>query len=562
MSSSDSRLPNNLNETTEFASSEVVAPAMAQPEQCLRYRCVCGTDITIETGVENVCPNCSRKINGNALRSDMSLTTSIGSWDLVGDQLSRDTTLPDPVVGKNLGHFRIDEVIGQGGMGTVYRALDTSLQRFVAVKVMRGSQSGSGSTAGRNSAGRNSAERDSDDGNLSGHLEEAIAQARLNHPNVATIYYVGRQGEEPFMAMELLPHGTLADQIEAGPLPYRVAVGHVLRVAYALQHAHDFDIIHADIKPSNLLLTPGGEVKLSDFGLARRATRSETGDRVSGTPAYLAPELLQGKALSIQSDMYALGVTLFQLLFGRYPFELSGRTIYEKLNTHQTAPVEYPMPWPNAVPIEVKAFLDTLLAKSPKGRFANYELLIDELEQLQPVSSVSAGIVLRLLSFQLDQFVIAAAIVGFAAIANSLFRNVSESLSQWLILAGSVIIVAGILWWVRKGRKTPGRAAFQLRTVDDHGLPLTPAQRVARESIRSAAVFAFALAPVFEFAFVWIISAVSIVIVLGNFLSMVFTSGERAMHDVIVDSRCTLETIRRQRTVRKPIASTTLTEPK
>ncbi len=206
--------------------------------------------------------------------------------------------------GEKLGHFRLVSLLGQGGMGVVYRALDESLQRFVAVKVMR-CTAADGSSAAR----------------VTRLLDEAVAQARLNHPHVVTIYYVGRDSTDPFFAMELLPGPTLDKQLLDGPLPYSQVIRYARQVCSALAQATRLNLVHGDIKPSNLIIASDDTIKLGDFGLAYTDQKASSG--ISGTLSYMAPELADGHAPSAQSDMYALGITLFELTFGRRPYALS-----------------------------------------------------------------------------------------------------------------------------------------------------------------------------------------------------------------------------------------------
>ncbi|MEM6468803.1 MAG: protein kinase [Planctomycetota bacterium] len=506
-----------------------------------RYQCVCGREVSVLANERVECPTCGRVVNGELLQRNLSLTVSVADIDRATSDFAFEQNQPnDNLVGQSLLHFRIDQVIGRGGMGTVYRALDTSLQRFVAVKLIQRRKGGSGSTSDQSGSGTNE--------DLSDALEEAIAQARLNHPNVTTIYYVGREGEAPFMAMELLTGGTLADQIKEGPLSYRMAIGHILRVASALRHAHEFDIVHADIKPSNLLLSDSGEVKLSDFGLARSASRKSSQGSVSGTPNYLAPELVSGRPPSIQSDMYALGVTLFELLFGRYPFQLSGSTLLEQLSTHAVAPIEYPVPWPKDVPEEVIPVLDRLLAKAPEERYPDYDSLIDQLERIQPVSSVYAGIVPRLGAFVVDQMLA----LGVMLLAYTIFYAVLDS-SLLLTVGGFLPVLLAYVWWVRSGYRTPGRMIFQLKIVDQHGLFLPPRQRALREALRSALLFSM-LAEAFHDALtIFVFLGTMIMFILCNAVSMIASGGSRAFHDWICHSNVTFETVQRRQRSRRNV---------
>ena len=223
-------------------------------------------------------------------------------------------------------------------------------------------------------------------------MREAQAAGSLNHPNVVTIYYVGRQDEEPFLAMELLTGPTLSEKLSTeGAIPYTDAIRYTVQVASALQHASQFGIVHADIKPANLLMAGGGRIKLSDFGLSRIQNDPGQPTNISGTPAYVAPELIKGSPISIQSDMYALGVTLFELVFGSLPFELVGTTVRERIETHLTAEITFPAIWPNSIPREFAGLITRLLAKDPEGRYQTYDDLLIDVKAIEPVSTTIAG---------------------------------------------------------------------------------------------------------------------------------------------------------------------------
>jgi serine/threonine protein kinase len=383
--------------------------------------------------------------------------------------------------GQRLGHFVLQEPLGVGGMGAVYRALDSSLQRYVAVKVMR---EGNG---------------DSNDSGIDQQTErlrrEAVAQARLNHPRVVTIYYVGREGEEPFLAMELLPGPTLQQRLTMGPLPYNEVIQFALQTTEALEAADKSGLVHGDIKPSNLLMSGPGSIKLSDFGLARRSGTSD-GHGVSGTPNYLAPELLDGAPPDRRTDMYALGVTLFELAFGRRPYQLAGSSLEQRLLAHRTAEIDFPDRWPEEVPEMFRGVLEKLLAKKPEDRFASYHQLQAALLEVAPIGSTSAGRVARGIAWIVDLSLLGLLQAPF--LLPNLILRVADSqdgndwlaeqtggmvpllLAIWLTgvlsIFGSVAVPALALWWDLRRWRTPGRYLMQLRVVDKHGLP--PPRRV------------------------------------------------------------------------------------
>ena len=440
----------------------------------LLYRCVCGTEFHVQLEQGGKCPKCHRIVQPEALRTAMSATVSISGLEEPCHISHLELHSIDEVQQEQYGHFRLDKKLGNGGMGSVFRALDTSLQRFVAVKVMR--QSGKDL-----------------DFRVAAMLREAIAQARLNHPNVVTIYYVGREGEEPFLAMELLPGPTLAERMKLeGPVSYGDAIRYGIQVASALEHAHQFGIVHGDVKPANLLLTSEQDIKLSDFGLSSLPSNEKPGV-VSGTPAYLAPEVLDG-TVSTQSDMYALGVTLFELVFGRLPFALHGETVRERLSTHLTATIDFPAEWPNHIPREFATIISKLLAKTPEERYASYQELRTDLRSIQPVSTTTAGFAPRLMGYIIDQLMFLVCLSPFAL--TILFLSVRDDNNQFktrglywmipIIAFASLVVPAVYLLLVYRGWRSLGRYLFQLRIVEENGLPPRREQLVTREVLRNA----------------------------------------------------------------------------
>ncbi len=436
----------------------------------LIYRCVCGHESKVDMVHGGICPHCKRVVNPEAIRQAMSATVTIGDLANATALQFPDPLEDDPYSGTTLGHFKLDRPLGRGGMGTVYRALDTSLQRYVAVKVVRDSHLNSTSEE-----------------KVSSMLQEAIAQARINHPNVVTIYYVGRQDNLPFLAMELVSGPTLNERLKAGPVPYADAIRIGLKVADALRHAHQFGIVHADIKPSNLLLCENHFIKLSDFGLSRMNTNDQAAGKIAGTPSHLAPEIVQGESVSIHSDMYALGVTLFELLFGRLPFALVGNSVRERLETHQHAVVEFPEPWPKEIPVEVKGVLEKLLAKSPQERYSNYEGIIKDLSRLLPVNRTPAGLAPRVMAYAADQIMLIAFMTPFVLAVAAMAQVEDLAWVYWMIpWVGLLSFVppATYLIAIRNGWRSLGCYLFQLRTVDQHGLVLRQDLRLTRELLR------------------------------------------------------------------------------
>ena len=223
--------------------------------------------------------------------------------DPEGPAIEHPVAATGSLVGQRIDHFQIHELLGEGGMGAVYLAHDLSLERTVAIKVLR-------------------RELASDERLVGRLVMEAQAQACLQHPSVVTIYYIGNFKGAPYFAMEHVPGGTLAEYIQKeGPLPWGEALEYIIQATRALAAAHGRGMVHRDIKPSNLLLgaIPAGAqahaIKVADFGVAA-PTDAGAGAFV-GTPYYAAPEQIAGEGPSMRGDVYALAITFHELLTGR-----------------------------------------------------------------------------------------------------------------------------------------------------------------------------------------------------------------------------------------------------
>ena len=206
--------------------------------------------------------------------------------------------------GRTLLHYEIESKLGEGGMGAVYKARDTRLGREVALKFL-------------------SHRLGNPDSVLRSRFEvEARAAAALNHPNIAVIHAIEESDGEPFLVLEHVAGTSLRERIARGPLPLDEALRFARQVAAGLQAAHDRDIVHRDIKSSNLMVTPGGTVKILDFGLARIGagmdlTESRT---TTGTAATMSPEQVRGEPADARSDIWSFGVVLYEMLTGKTPF--------------------------------------------------------------------------------------------------------------------------------------------------------------------------------------------------------------------------------------------------
>lgn len=260
--------------------------------------------------------------------------------------------------------FEILEVIGHGGMGVVYKARQKGLNRIVALKMV---------LAGVNASPLN----------LARFRAEAEAVAHLDHPNIVQIYEIGEQDRSPFLALEYIGGGSLADQLDGTPVPARQAAQLVMALAHAVEHAHQRGIVHRDLKPANVLLIGDGTPKITDFGLAKRADsehiHTQTG-AILGSPSYMAPEQAAGATDKIgpATDIYALGAILYELLTGRPPFKgASIMETIEQVREHEPASIRTLQP---RTPRDLETICLKCLEKQPQRRYASAADLAADLQ--------------------------------------------------------------------------------------------------------------------------------------------------------------------------------------
>jgi serine/threonine-protein kinase len=258
----------------------------------------------------------------------------------------------DNLVGQTFGQYEIGQQLGQGGMATVYLARQKSIGRTVAIKVMPRYFLHEPSFLQR-------------------FEREVKVIAELQHPRVLPVYDYGQINDRPFIVMAYMPGGTLADRIKKGPLPLDEVVRLVGQIAEGLDHAHNKGVIHRDFKPSNVLLDENGNAYLSDFGIAKitESTVQLTGSGIVGTPAYMAPEMADRGTVTPAVDIYALGVTLYQMLTGKFPYQ--GETPLRVMMAHATEPVpDVRLARPD-LPEAVAEVVKRAMAKNPDDRYAS-----------------------------------------------------------------------------------------------------------------------------------------------------------------------------------------------
>ncbi len=270
---------------------------------------------------------------------------------------------------KTFGRYEIVEQLGEGGMSFVYKALDTHLENFVALKVIRPdwlAMEGSGNLLARFEA-------------------EAKRVARLSHPNIIPILDYGENKGIPYLVMKYIPGGTLKERL-GQPISYREAARLLIPIARALSYAHQQGLVHRDVKPANILLTETGEPMLTDFGLAKilfaEKTRVDlTGSAVVlGTPEYMAPEQALGKTVDARVDVYALGLVFYEMITGRKPF--TADTPMAVAMKHITQPVPPPRQFIPNLPATVEQTILRALAKEPENRFPDAASFGNALEHI------------------------------------------------------------------------------------------------------------------------------------------------------------------------------------
>lgn len=258
---------------------------------------------------------------------------------------------PTTPLPESIGRFTIQEVLGRGGMGEVYKAFDPALQRTVAVKTVR---------------------PDIDRPEyLDRMMREAQACARLSHPNIVTVYEAGQSDGVVFIAMEYLQGRNLSDVLDSKALTFEDKIKILAKVLEALHHAHGLDVVHRDIKPSNIHLGSDGTIKLMDFGLARvlvADTLTASGN-VLGTPHYASPEQLKGEPVDRRTDIYSTGVMAYEMLSGRRPFEPDNESLSSvilKVIQQPAAPMDTEM---SRMLPEIEQIVSRAMSKAPGDRF-------------------------------------------------------------------------------------------------------------------------------------------------------------------------------------------------
>jgi serine/threonine protein kinase len=271
------------------------------------------------------------------------------------------------------GRYRLERELGRGASATVWIAFDTVLERRVAVKILADGLAG-------------------EPDNLERFRREARALAKLGHPHIVTVIDVGEEAGTPFIVLEYVGGETLKERLRrGGRLPVDEAIAYVIEVARALAAAHEHGIVHRDVKSQNILLDPDAGAKLTDFGIARSGAEVALtqGGRVLGTTDYVSPEQALGHQVTGQSDLYSLGVVLYEALTGAVPF--TGSTQIAVATLHVRAQIPDVQRGRPEVSATLAAVIDHATAKRPENRFRDARAMIAELERALAIETARAG---------------------------------------------------------------------------------------------------------------------------------------------------------------------------
>ena len=326
-----------------------------------------------------------------------------------------------------LGRYEVIEKIGEGGMSVVYKAKDRLLNRYVAIKILR-------------------PEFIKDEQFVENFRRESQAAAGLSHPNIVSVYDVGKEGNIHFIVMELIDGKSLSQVIEEkGKLDYKEAISIAKQVASALSLAHKNQIIHRDVKPHNILITSTGTAKLADFGIARAVSReslAEGNEKIMGSVHYFSPEQARGAYVDERSDIYSLGIVLFEMLTGKVPFDGDNPISIALMHINNHIPSACDMV--KGIPPQLERVIDKATDKYQSNRYKSADEMIEDLDNIDFItkvmgSSIFAEEVEKKSSEKLEE------IDQNKAVEVVEEKKLSQKAKIFIIIASVIVLIAGVV---------------------------------------------------------------------------------------------------------------------
>jgi eukaryotic-like serine/threonine-protein kinase len=373
-------------------------------------------------------------------------------WLLTGDIIPQQNAMPSP--GDTISHYNIVSSIGKGGMGEVYLAEDTRLDRRVALKILL-------------------EEVAEDKDRVRRFIQEAKAASALNHPNILTVYEIGEYEHSRYIATEFIEGETLRNRMRNDPMGLNEAIGVALQAAAALAAAHEAGILHRDVKPENIMIRGDGLVKVLDFGLAKLTENPNTSvsaeaatirqldtlpGTIVGTVAYMSPEQVRGRKLDARSDIFSLGIVMYELFTGRFPFEGEGHLeLASSILKDSPQPIRQLSP---ALPRQLERIVDKALRKDRDNRYQHVKDMQIDLEDLRDELKFEAK-----KTMTADQ-PLPANTTQWLTLSESISTQRRFTLLHAFVFVAIAAVLVGAAWYLRSGVSTLGRVPGSYKTTE------------------------------------------------------------------------------------------------